>query len=200
MPTPRILRRVLLPLGTAAAILGLAAGAVGGGLAVGDDVPSVPAATPPPPADQGTSMLEHEGIDPATQRQGATSPTGDTVYRSTDGDTTCLIDERGSGHCPETDGINAGRGFGGQLCVEGLPEHLTRVTGLVPTSAVAVTLSTGAGTTFRQTPVRGTVAFEIPRDEAAADDHVDVTWTLDTGGTKTVQVPMPPFIRGLTCE
>jgi len=194
MPTRRNLRRALLPLGVVAALC-----VGGGGLAAGDDVPSAPAPSPPPPADQGTFMLDHEGIDPATQRQGATSPTGDTVYRSTNGETTCLIDENGSGHCPATAGIVEGRGFGGQMCVADLPDHLTRVTGLVPTSSVMVVLATGAGTTYRQVPVRGTVAFEIPRNEAAENGHVDVTWTLDTGGTKTIQVPMPPFIRGMTC-
>lgn len=193
MPAPRILRRTLLALAAATVL-----SAAGVGLAAGDDAPTAPVGAPPP-ADQSTLMLEPEGIDPATQRQGATSPSGDTVYRSTNGETTCLIDERGSGHCPDTDGISQGRGFGGQMCVDGLPEHLTRITGLVPVAAVAVSLSTGAGTTYRQTPVRGTVAFEIPRDEAAEDGHVDVTWTLDSGGSKTIEVPMPPFIQGLTC-
>lgn len=194
MPMPRLLRRILLPLGAAAALT-----AAGVGMAAGDDAPPAPVASPPPPGEQSSVVLDTQGIDPATQRRGATSPLGDTVYRSTNGKTTCLVDERGSGHCPDTAGINAGRGFGGQLCVPGLPDHLTRVTGLVPMSAVDVVLATGAGTTYRQTPVNGTVAFEIPRDEAADAANLDVTWTLDTGGTKTIQVPMPPFIEGAVC-
>ena len=145
------LRRLALPLLLAGgvAVLG-ASGAdhVAVGDAASDAARAVPAASPPSAAVQAKQahLLSIVGINPKTQRRGATSRGGITVYRSTNGDKTCLVDETGAGHCPGTDQIPEGRSFGGTMCSPELPAHMTRVTGLVPTDAVRVVVKTGAGT------------------------------------------------------
>lgn len=188
-------RRILLPL----TLVAVFATPLGTNLATGDPEPVATVYSPPPTRATSPTILDHVGIDPAKQQRGPTSPSGKTIYRSTNGDHVCILDETASGHCGGLRQIENGKAFGGTLCTDDLAEHLTRITGAVPAAATDVVLRTGAGTTYTAKPVIGTVVFEVPRDEAGADDHVDITWTLSTGGSKTIQLPMPPFIKGANC-
>lgn len=169
--------------------------------ATGDSEPVAPQYAPPPLVDGKVSpIFKNTGVDPAKQQRGARSPLGKQFYRSTNGKMICITDETGSGHCNTPRQVENGRVFGGELCNrKDLPEHLTRISGAVPAAAVKAVLRTGAGTTYESAAVIGTVAFEVPRNEAGTTDHVDITWTLDDGQQKTIELPMPPFIKGTDC-
>lgn len=189
------LKRAILPLTLIAMFTPL-----GTNLATGDSAPAGPKYDTPSGAAKLSPVFKATGVDPNKQQRGAKAPSGRQIYRSTNGETICITGESGAGHCNAASVVDEGKVFGGEMCIRGdLPEHLTRIFGAVPAAAVKVVLTTGAGTTYEATPVIGTVAFEVPRDEAGATDHVDITWTLDGGKQKTVELPMPPFIRGTNC-